>query len=405
MTIGVGGSNAETELSKLSNMAADLMPIGNAERAERIKKAQKLMEEKGIAILYIHAGTNLTYFTGTQWRASERMVGAIIPVKGDIEYISPVFEIGTLKQYMKISGKVHGWQEHEQPYDLFKKIIEPHVPTGGKIALDEACPFFISNGIALAAPEFSYINGACITAACRQIKSKNEIALMQRVKDMTLEVHKAAARILRSGITSEEVENFIHQAHKKVGAPAGSYFVIVLFGADTAYPHGVSAPKTLEENDMVLIDTGCEYYGYVSDITRSYVYGKANASQRQIWAIEKEAQAQAFNKAQIGTRCGDVDLAARACLETYQLGPDYKLPGLPHRTGHGIGMDIHEWPYLNSGDNTILAAGMCFSNEPMICVPGEFGIRLEDHFYMTESGPKWFTNPSHSIDDPFGYEA
>jgi len=404
MTRDVGGSTAERQLSLLSDMTTDMSPISHEEMASRVEKAQEIMQDTGISALYVNSGTNLSYFTGTQWRASERMVGAIIPAVGPIIYISPVFEISTLELYMGLKGKTYGWEEHHSPYGLFLAMLHDLGLTEGTIALDESCAFFISNGIALAAPDFNFINGDCITAACRQIKSRNEIALMQRVKDMTLEVHKAAARILRPDITVAEVEEFIHKAHIKVGAPAGSYFVIVLFGEDTAYPHGVKNPKALEENDMVLIDTGCQLHGYISDITRSYVYGEPNPRQRHIWNIEKEAQAAAFEKAQIGTRCGDVDLAARACLEKYQLGPDYKLPGLPHRTGHGIGMDIHEWPYLQSGDDSILAAGMCFSNEPMICVPGEFGVRLEDHFYMTEDGPRWFTVPSHSIDDPFGSE-
>lgn len=404
MTIGVGGSTAEIELARLSDMTTDLAPVGLDEYAVRVQKAQKLMQERGIAAMYLHAGTSMAYFTGTVWHASERMVGALIPAQGDIEYISPVFEVGTLEQYMGLAGTVRGWEEHESPYALFGKMLKDRSLSGGKIALDESCPFFISNGIALAVPDVDLINASSISAACRQIKSPHELALMQRAKDMTLEVHKAAARILRPGITTQEVGAFIHEAHKKVGAPAGSYFVIVLFGEDSAYPHGVKDPKPLAENDVVLIDTGCQLHGYISDITRTYVYGEANERQRHIWDIEKAAQAAAFDQAQVGSRCGDVDLAARACLEKYQLGPDYKLPGLPHRTGHGIGMDIHEWPYLNSGDNTPLAPGMCFSNEPMICLPGEFGIRLEDHFYMTEDGPKWFTEPSHSIDDPFGYE-
>lgn len=404
MTLGVGGSTAETELNRLSDMTTGLAPIGPDEYSARLKHAQQIMRDQNIAALYVHAGTSMTYFTGTVWHPSERMVGALIPAEGDISYICPTFEVGTLTQYMVASGPVHSWEEHKSPYDLFRDMLHNNKVTSGKIALDESCPFFISNGIALAAPDYDYINGDGVTATCRQIKSAHEIAIMQRVKNMTLTVQKAAARILRPGIAVAEVEAFIHAAHKKVGAPAGSYFVIVLFGEDTAYPHGVKEPKNLEDGDMVLIDTGCTYFGYISDITRSYVYGTPSARQRRIWEIEKQAQAAAFNAAQVGSRCGNVDLAARTCLEKHQLGPDYKLPGLPHRTGHGIGMDIHEWPYLNSGDDTILVPGMCFSNEPMICVPGEFGIRLEDHFYITEGGPKWFTKPSPSIDDPFGDE-
>jgi Xaa-Pro dipeptidase len=218
--------------------------------------------------------------------------------------------------------------------------------------------------------------------------------------DMTLEVHKAVASILYEGISTAEVEAFIDEAHRKVGA-SGSYFCIVLFGPDSAYPHGVKTPKNLETGDMVLIDTGCRLLGYVSDITRSYVFGEPSARQREIWSVEKLAQAAAFAAAQPGQACALVDAAAREVLQAHGLGPDYALPGLPHRTGHGIGMDIHEGPYLVRGEQTALATGMCFSNEPMICVPGEFGVRLEDHFYMTPTGPRWFTEPAIAIDQPF----
>jgi Xaa-Pro dipeptidase len=273
-----------------------------------------------------------------------------------------------------------------------------------KIVLDESSSYFISNGIALANSNYQYSDAKVVTAGCRMQKSLNEIALMQRVKDITLKVQQAAARILYEGISTQEVTDFIHQAHIKMGAKSGSYFCIVLFGADSAYPHGVKNPKRLEKNDMVLIDTGCQIDGYISDITRSYVFGEPSQRQRQIWQIEKDAQAIAFKAAQLGQPCSTVDKAARDYIAAQGLGPDYNLPGLPHRTGHGIGLDIHEWPYLVGSEKTLLDVGMCFSNEPMICVPGEFGVRLEDHFYMTEMGPKWFSKPSYSLDDPFGCE-
>jgi len=405
MTIGIGGSTAEKELERLSNMTADVSPISEAEFQTRISNAQQLMQAQNIDAMYINAGTNLYYFTGTRWYASERMVGAIIPRKGEIKYISPYFEINTLNQYMSVKGEILGWQEHESPYELFAAALDKMGLESGKVAIDESTAFFIVDGIKQASPDINLVDSKPITAALRGCKSDTEIALLQKAKDMTLEVHKAAARILRPGISTQEVTQFIDQAHKKVGAKAGSYFCIVLFGEDSSYPHGVKTPKTLEENDIVLIDTGCQIEGYNSDITRTYVYGEANERQRTMWQIEKDAQEKAFEAAQIGVPCGDVDVAARDYLASQGMGPDYETPGCPHRTGHGIGLDIHEWPYLVRSDRTPLAKGMCFSNEPMLVLPGEFGVRLEDHFYMTDNGPKWFTLPSHSIDDPFGYEA
>lgn len=406
MTIGVGGSDAVTELAKLVNMTSDIQAIDENEYQARLTKAQQIMKEKNIDATYLNAGTNLYYFTGTKWYASERMVGAIIPQQGEIQYIAPFFEVNTLNQYMSIKGEVKGWQEHESPFQLFIDTLKEMGIDSGKIALDESTAFFIADGIKQCADNdknsYQLIDAKAVTAGCRSQKSTNEIALLQRAKDMTMEVHKAVAKILYQGISTQEVTDFIHQAHIKVGAPAGSYFCIVLFGEDSSYPHGVKSPKTLDLNDIVLIDTGCQVEGYNSDITRTYVYGEANARQREMWLIEKNAQKSAFDAAKLGEPCGNVDIAARDYLASQAMGPDYQVPGCPHRTGHGVGLDIHEWPYLVRSDKTPLAVGMCFSNEPMLVLPNEFGIRLEDHFYMSEHGAKWFTQPSPSIDDPFG---
>ncbi|UXI68124.1 M24 family metallopeptidase [Tahibacter amnicola] len=405
MTIGVGGKSREEALASLSNRMAGAVPIGREEYEARIARAQALMRDQGIAAIYINAGANLAYFTGTKWKASERMVGAILPASGALEYIAPAFEVGTLNDFMVVKGTINAWHEHESPYQLFldalaRMGVRPNGQTP-RIGICESAAFFIFDGIRQLAAGYEFVNASAVTAPCRMRKSRNEIALMQRAHDITLEVHRAAASMLHAGITTTEVEEFIQLAHRRSGA-SGSYFCIVLFGAATQFPHGVKDPQVLKDGDMVLIDTGCLVHGYMSDITRTYVFGTPTERQRSVWNSEKAAQAAAFAKAQLGVPCKDVDAEARRSLAADGFSANYDLPGLPHRTGHGIGLDIHEWPYLVGSDTTPLDVGMCFSNEPMICVPGEFGIRHEDHFYMTEDGPRWFTQPAHSIDDPFG---
>ncbi|TVO93021.1 M24 family metallopeptidase [Shewanella algae] len=402
MSTGVGGSTPEQELAKLVDMTRDVTAVEAAEFKTRQQNAQTLMQELGIDALYLNAGTNLYYFSGLRWYASERMVGAILPCRGELEYLAPAFELDTLKGFMLQPGPVNTWHEHQSPYALCRNVLERMgcLRLGAVLAIDESAPFFLFDGLREACPELAFVNGAKVSAQLRMHKSVAELRLIQRAMDMTLEVHKAAARILRPGISTAEVEDFIDKAHRAVGA-SGSYFCIVLFGEDSAYPHGVKSPKTLEPGDTVLIDTGCQLHGYNSDITRTYVFGTPSERQRQLWALEQAAQRAGFEAAALGAPCSGVDKAARAVLEGAGFGPGYQLPGLPHRTGHGIGLDIHEWPYLVDGDNTPLAVGMCFSNEPMLCVPGEFGVRHEDHFYMTAEGPRWFTQPAKSIDDPF----
>ena len=403
MAIGIGGSTVDQELEQLSSMVGDITPISKTEYLQRLEKASELMKQQGIQAVYLNAGTNLYYFTGLKWRASERMVGALYTAQGELHYIAPWFEQDSLNDFMQLDGEFHGWHEHESPYQLFKTLCHQLNIGEGKIAIDESAAFFLVDGLRQANPDLELVNAASVTSACRQQKSPAEIALMQRAKDMTLAVHRAAARILYEGIATTEVTAFIHEAHKRVGAPAGSSFCIVLFGKATSFPHGVKEPQILQKNDWVLIDTGCLLEGYNSDITRSYCFGEPTEEQRRAWQVEKEAQAAAFAAAQIGQSCEAPDSAARKVLESHGYGPDYQLPGLPHRTGHGCGLDIHESPYLVRGDKTPLAPGMVFSNEPMLVLPRQFGVRLEDHFYMTEQGARWFTEPSESLENPLNY--
>jgi Xaa-Pro dipeptidase len=403
MTIGIGGSTAAIELDKITNMTLDVKPIQAEEYLDRIKKAVAIMKDIKVKVVYVHAGTNLYYFTGTKWNASERMVGALLYDDGTMDYIVPKFEEGTFKKYMQLSGKINCWEEHESPYVLMGELLKNKNIVAENIAIDDAAPYFLVDGVTKTNPSYTIINALPITSGCRMHKSANEIAIIQRAKDITMVVQRATAKILRPGISADEVTTFVKEAHIKAGITTGSFFCIVLFADDTQYPHGVSVPQSLKENGAVIIDTGCKLEGYISDITRSYSYGTPSEEYKIIWNLEKATQHAAFEAAKIGATCGSVDDAARVTLAEAGLSSDYDLPGLPHRVGHGTGLDIHEYPYLVRGSEIELREGMVVSNEPMICIPGKFGIRHEDHFYMTADGPKWFTEPMHSVENPFGY--
>ncbi|MFZ6745187.1 M24 family metallopeptidase [Undibacterium sp. JH2W] len=401
MTSGIGGSTAELELASIQADLSDVSPISATERQARVEKAARLMQENGVDAMILPAGSSLYYFTGLRWYPSERLTAAILTPDARLTYVCPEFEDSKLRETLGTNADIRLWQEENDPCLLVKNFLQDAGYKTAVIALDENAPFFVFDGLRRVLPLAQIINAGSITAECRMHKSAAELAIMQKVKNLTLEVQKKAAKILHEGISSFEVARFIDQAHRAYGGSA-STFCIVSFGAATAMPHGPDAEQFLREGDMVLIDTGCKLHGYNSDITRSYVFGKPSQRQRDIWELEKAAQGAAFEAAQIGVPCEQVDAAARKVLEAAGFGPDYQLPGLPHRTGHGIGLDIHEWTYLVKGNQRPLAAGMCFSNEPMICIEGEFGIRLEDHFYMTEQGPRWFTGQSHAVDAPFG---
>lgn len=398
MTNGIGGSTAQAELADLRPWANPAPPISVHERQTRLARARELMAQIGADALIIGAGASLRYFTGVGWNATERLVAMILPREGAPRMICPRFELGSLEASLGIDTEMFLWEEHESPYALTARALD-----GARtLAIDPALPFFVFDGIRKAAPALELLDGAPVVDGCRMIKSQAELALMSQAKAMTLEVHRRAAKILRVGITTGEVRRFIDQAHRALGADDGSSFCAVQFGVASAYPHGLPGEQSLAEGEIVLIDTGCRVQGYNSDITRTYVFGEASPEQKRIWDLEKEAQAAAFAAVRPGVPCEEIDAVARRVLAAAGFSPDYDLPGLPHRTGHGIGLSIHEAPYLVRGDKTPLAPGMCFSNEPMIVIPDSFGVRLEDHFHVTADGAAWFTKPQPSLEKPFG---
>lgn len=374
-------------------------PIAADEYQGRLERARRLMRERGADALLVTAGTSLRWFTGVPWGASERLVALLLTLEGDPLLVCPAFEEGSLDAVLRIAVEKRLWDEHEDPH---ARVAQAMRERGARmLALDPEAPFRVQEGLAAHLGASAIVPATAIVDGCRMRKSPAELALMQQACDMTLFVHRLAAGIAREGIGTDEIVRFIDEAHRALGADDGSTFCIVQFGHATAFPHGVPGVQHLRAGELVLIDTGCRVEGYHSDITRSWIWGRADDEQRRIWDLERAAQQAAFDAVRPGVPCEAVDHAARDVIEVAGLGPDYRLPGVPHRTGHGCGLAIHEAPYLVRGDRTALAPGMCCSNEPMIVVPGCFGVRLEDHFHVTENGAQWFTPPSPAIDRPF----
>jgi Xaa-Pro dipeptidase len=385
----------------LRPVTGDVVPISKTERAGRVAKAQRLLLENKMAALVLDCGTSLEYFTGITWWPSERTMVAIIPATGTIQYVCPGFEEARLREQIIIGNEVHAWQEDESPYQQIASVFKQSGITGGTIAIEERLRFFILDGMRKAAPHLQYASGDAVTIPCRMIKSAAEIALMQKASDITIAAIKSSAARLKEGMSQSELSAMIMAAQSELGGNAD--FALCLFGKASAYPHGTRQPQVLQKGDIVLMDCGCTIEGYNSDITRTIVFGAApTARQTQIWNLEKRAQAAAFAAATIGAPCEAVDAAARKVITDAGFGPGYQLPGLPHRTGHGIGMDGHEWGNMVKGNTLPLQAGMCFSIEPTIAIVGEFGVRFEDCVHMTEDGPRWFSQPSKSVEEPFG---
>ena len=395
---GGAGNAVPASILALKPLPNPPAPITDDERRARMAKAQKLMADHGMGAIVMESGTSMSYFVNVRWGLSERPFLLVIPAKGEPAYISPGFEEQRAREVIKFTNDVRVWQEDDDPMGLVAGVLKDRGVSTAAVGVEERVRFFIADGLAKAAPATKVVLATPVTAGCRMIKSAAEIANMQYANDITIAAFKAGLSNLREGMTQGELANNITTAYRQMGANGA---IAVSFGKYTAFPHGSIEPQRLKEGDVVQIDDGVSWNGYQSDITRTTVFGKPTARQIDVWNLEKKAQAAAFAAAQIGAPCESVDAAARKVITDAGFGPGYKVPGLPHRTGHGIGMDGHEWTNFVKGNKTKLEPGMCFSDEPMIAIYEEFGIRLEDCLHITPNGPKFFTQPSPAIDQPF----
>jgi Xaa-Pro dipeptidase len=395
----IGGFTLDQARAQLRRWPTPAAAIRGDEYQQRLERARTEMRHAGVDALLITAGASLRYFSGIAWGASERLVALLLTPSTQPIVICPAFEAGSLARVLQVPADVRLWEEDESPFALVAAALKERHATN--LALDPAAAYNIAARLGALLEPGRITDASAIVNACRMCKSTAELSLMKQATAMTLQVHKLAARLIEAGTSNVELTRFIDEAHRALGADNGSTFCIVQFGQATAYPHGIPGEQRLRSDELVLIDTGCAVQGYNSDITRCYIFGHPNAEHERIWALEHAAQKAAFDAVRPGVPCEAVDAAARTVIERAGLGPDYRLPGIPHRTGHGCGLSIHEAPYIVRGDVTTLATGMCASDEPMIVVPDAFGVRLEDHFYVTDDGAAWFTPPSPAIDQPF----
>jgi Xaa-Pro dipeptidase len=382
----------------LKSLTGAAKPISVEERRARIAKIQGLMTQQKVAALLIEPGSSLEYFTGIRWRRSERTTVAIIPAAGEIVVITPAFEEPSVRESLQVGGDVRPWDEHESPFARIVQGLRDRGIDSGLIAAESTIRLFIVAGVREVSSGYEIIPADSLVRACRLIKTPAELALLQLANDVTIAALRYVHARVAKGMSAKDIEVLMGSATAALGG--SPEFALVLLNEASAYPHGSVKPQEIREGSIVLMDCGCSVQAYESDISRTWVVGEASARQRKIWNTVKRGQEIALETAKIGVPVGSIDDAVRRYYESLGWGPGYKLPGLPHRTGHGIGLDGHEPPYLVHGDATLLQAGMCFSDEPGIYIPGEFGIRLEDCWFMKSSGPQLFTPLAKSLEDP-----
>lgn len=382
------------------SLLTGVQPIGVAERQARVARAQELMGKYGIDAIVLEPGAAMLYFTGIRWWRSERLTCVVIPRRGELAVVTPFFEEPSVRESMTFGEDVRTWNEHESPFARVAGVLKDRGFKSGVIGLEATVRWFVADGIRDALPNFKLVSADPVTRGCRMIKSPAELALMKKANEITLAAYGMVWDQLRPGMTPADVNQRMREAQAALGGQG--IWTMALFGEGSAYPHGTDQPQQIREGQVVLMDCGCSVEGYQSDISRTFVFGEPNKKQQKIWNLVREGQYVAFEAAKLGAPAGSVDDAVRAFYLKNGFGPDYRLPGLSHRTGHGIGMEGHEPVNFVRGEKTRLAPGMCFSNEPGIYLPGEFGVRLEDCIYMTEDGPAWFTVPPTSLASPLG---
>jgi len=389
---------AEPDLSALQPLSGDIAPIDRAERAARVARAQSLMRANGIGAVLIEPGASLVYFTGIRWHRSERLTAAVLAADGDACIVTPFFEEPSIRETLDVPGEVRVWQEDEDPLRLIAGFLKDRKLADRPIGIEETLRYFAVDGLQRVLPNVRLVSANPVVRGCRMIKTSAELALMQKATDITIAAYRWVHPRVEKGMTGRDIAALMSAATVKLGGEVE--FNLVLIGEAAAYPHGSRAVHRVEEGAIVLMDCGCNVEGYQSDISRTFVFGTATKEQRLVWDQVHQGQQMALAAARTGAAAGSVDDAVRRLYESFGYGPGYKLPGLSHRTGHGIGLDGHEPVNLVHGEMTKLAPGMCFSNEPGIYIPGKFGVRLEDCFHMTPSGPQWFSEPPRSIDEP-----
>jgi Xaa-Pro dipeptidase len=401
--------NLPPPIAALTNRRSEAVPITLTEREQRLDRARVLLHQNKIDALVIATGTSLTYFTGLRWGQSERFFSWVLPAKGAPFIVCPVFEEGRVRERMEAkpatlpsasATRVYTWNEDEDPYKLLAKALRESGISTGKVGIEERTQFVFADGIADASSTLTAVSATPITFGCRSIKTPAELALMQLANNITLSVYEAAYKSAQPGMTNRQFSQLIDVAYARSGVTGDASCQI---GEYSALPHGSLQPQVIREGEIILIDDGCLVEGYQSDISRTFVLGDTTSLKldkaRKVFDIVHQAQSAALAAAHPGVPCQAIDTAARNVITAAGYGPDYKH--FTHRVGHGIGMDGHEWPYLVRGNTTPLAPGMCFSDEPGIYITGEFGVRLEDDWYVTEDGGKMFTPQSPSLEHPF----
>lgn len=350
----------------------------------RIQKLANHLGESGYDVFLAQTPISMGYLSGFFEDAHERFLTLAIHKSGKSRLICPAL---SQIQAKRIGiDDIRPWRDGESPIDHFLEMAEEWNLRSGVIAVDDHMPAKMLLEMQTALPAALFKPGGMVIAELMSKKDDSEIAFMKRAGQIADETYEFVKGHLKEGITELEVRELMEFEMKNWGGVP--QFCSVCFGAGSAESHHINDKTRLKPDTLVLIDFGCTYEGYCSDVTRTFVFGKANDEQKKLYDIVYRAHEAAKAVGKIGALPKDMDFAARNVIEEAGYGPYFT-----HRTGHGIGMQVHEEPNITSDNDKPLEQGNCFSIEPGIYLEGNCGIRLENLYYSVENGIVSFNQP------------
>jgi Xaa-Pro aminopeptidase len=315
--------------------------------------------------LFATPSSNLFYLTGINFWRSERLTALFLFADRDPVVLCPAFEESRLRGMSAVEHVVT-WGETEDPFAKAAALVPA---AAGTLAVEPSTAFDEVERLLAHRPGWKPVSAGALFASVRMVKTPEELEAMRRAIAVALPRFRRAFEALRPGATEEQIS----------AAFGGEN--VVQFGPSSAFPHGASTARELARDEAVLIDAWDRPEGYYYDITRSTFFGRPSDEYRKVWEIVLEAQGAAIERAGPGVPCSEVDAAARRVIEKAGYGEYFT-----HRLGHGLGIDVHEPPYMVATERTLLEPGMTFTSEPGIYLPGRFGVRIEDDIVCTERG-------------------
>lgn len=350
---------------------------------KRIQALQKLQQAAGIDYVALVPGPNMIYFTGLTFHLSERPIVVLLPATGDDAIIvTPFFEVGKAHSGpVKLNWSIYSYRDGEPFQNAFDAAATAHGLTGKTIAVEPTQMRVIEWSLLSASAAIKQASALDLIATLRMRKDQAEIAAMRKAIALTESVFGAVLEEIKPGLTERQVAGMLMSQMLQGGAESVAFDPLVQFGANASNPHGTSGSTMLKSGDGIIFDFGLVVDGYPSDLTRTVFVGEPNAELRKIYDVVKAANAAGRAAVKPGVTAEAVDKATRDVIDAAGYGEYFT-----HRTGHGLGLEIHEPPYLWAGNALVLEPGMTFTIEPGIYVAGLGGVRIEDDVLVTESG-------------------